>query len=356
MSASAQRRGALAGLAAAALFGLSAPLAKRLLADVGPLHLAGLLYLGAGLGLTAVRLVRPASREAPLRRVDLGLLLGIVLAGGVLGPVLLLVGLRHLAAVSASLLLNLEGLFTLALAVLVFREHVSWRTGGAALAILLGATFLAWRPGEVRVELTGVLCVAGACAAWGLDNNLTCRLSLRDPVAIVQVKALVAGGCNLFLGLAVGERATLTPALIGASLVVGLLGYGLSIVLDVYSLRLIGAAREAAYFATAPFVGAVAAVPLLGERLYLPDAIAAALMAVGVVFLLKERHSHLHVHEPMEHDHLHVHDEHHQHEHAPGQDAAGPHAHPHRHETLTHEHRHVPDLHHRHKHGSEPDG
>jgi drug/metabolite transporter (DMT)-like permease len=345
------RVGALCGLGAAALFGLSMPLSKLLLPGVGTLWLAGLLYLGAGAGLSVARALgwSDSRREAQLRVADLATLAGVIALGGIAGPVLMLFGLSHLSAVPASLLLNLEAPLTIAFAVLLFGEHLDRRGVGAAALIVAGAVTLGVGPEELRADPLGIVCIAGACACWALDNNLTQRLMLRDPLAVVRWKTLGAGACTtLVAALAGGSR----PESLGiaAALGVGAVCYGASILLAAYSLRLLGAAREAAYFATAPFVGALLAIPLVGESPRVTHAVAAVLMAGGVALLLRERHSHRHVHEPLEHDHVHVHDEHHRHEHPPGVASAEPHAHLHRHERLEHEHPHVSDLHHRHAH------
>jgi drug/metabolite transporter (DMT)-like permease len=345
--------GALSGVSAALLFGASAPISKLLLPEIPPILLAGLLYLGAGLALSAYMLVRPErrrAREARVGRRDLGILLGITVTGGIAGPILMLVGLDRVSGLAGSLLLNLEAPFTILLAVLVFGEHLGRRASLAALAIVAGGVLLSWRPGELSAQVGGVLAIAGGCLSWGIDNNLTQRLSLKDPVAVVRWKTLGAGVCNVSLGLALGRQ--LPPGgVIAGAMALGVASYGLSILLDMYALRLLGAAREAAFFATAPFMGAALAVPLLGDRFGLAETGAALLMASGVFLLVRDRHSHVHTHEPMEHEHMHVHDEHHQHAHdAPFTE---PHAHHHRHEAFTHEHPHVSDLHHRHRHGTD---
>ena len=193
------------------------------------------------------------------------------------------------------------------------------------------------------------LAIACACLSWAIDNNLTQRLSLRDPIVVVRIKALGAGTCTLALALAMGEKLPRTGVLLPA-LLVGIASYGVSILLDMYALRILGAAREAAFFATAPFMGAVAAIPLLGESPGLAHVLSAMLIGIGVFLLVRERHGHLHAHEEMEHDHAHVHDEHHRHEHDASESPGEPHAHPHRHVALVHDHPHVPDLHHRHRH------
>ncbi|HEX2877150.1 MAG TPA: EamA family transporter [Polyangiaceae bacterium] len=342
------RRGAVYGLVAAALFGLSAPLAKRLLGEMTPQILAGLLYLGAGLGLSGWRALSPATSEARMTRPDLPVLAGVVISGGVVGPLLMLVGLNRVSAVTGSLLLNLEGPLTMGIAVLVFREHLGRYGLVAAACVLIGAALLRFQPGAVGVTW-GMAAIAGACLAWAIDNNLTQRLSLRDPFAIVRVKSLAAGSFNLALGLALGGKLPAAGIIVGA-LLLGLFSYGASVVLDAYALRLVGAAREAAYFATAPFVGALAATVVLNEQLRTLDLAAMLLMAVGVAALLRERHAHRHVHDELVHAHQHVHDEHHQHSHDPSDPPGQPHSHEHRHVHMVHDHPHVPDAHHRHRH------
>lgn len=335
------------------LFGLSAPVSKRLLLDVPPLLLASLLYLGAGIGLLVLAPLAPRGhrREAPVRTSDMPLLAGIILTGGILGPLFMLFGLQRMSGVSGSLLLNLEAVFTMLVALVVFREHLSRRELGAASLIVCGAVVLGWAPGELRAHWTGVACIALACLSWALDNNWTQRLSIKDPFAVVRIKTLGAGTCTLLLALSLGQRLPRLP-IVAAALVLGVFSYGISILLDAYALRYIGAAREAAFFATAPFMGAVAAIPILGEHPRAIDFVALGAMVAGVALLLRSGHEHEHAHDALEHEHVHVHvhDEHHAHEHLPGDPAGEPHAHPHRHEPLTHAHAHVSDVHHRHDH------
>ena len=339
-------RGIALGLLAALLFGASVPVTKVLAGAADPLVIAGLLYLGAGAVLAAVRTFRPAV-EAPLRREDAPWLAGIVISGAVLGPALLVVGLRRMPGVPAALLLNLEAPLTALLAIAIFHEHLSRSAWAAVVLLAAGAAALAAAPGVLRIDALGGAALVGACAAWALDTNLTQRLSIRDPVALVRFKVMSGGACTLTLGLAFGgalpdERTALT------ALVVGAIGYGASIVLHVRAMRVLGAARQSALFATAPFAAALLSVSLLGEKLAARDAIAAFFMAAGILLLLREKHAHSHVHEPIEHEHLHVHDEHHRHSHEPG--AVEPHSHPHVHDRIQHSHPHASDLHHRHRH------
>ena len=339
-------RGIGLGILAAALFGASIPVTKRLAADADPLVLAGLLYLGAGGALAAVRLVSRGT-EAKLRRSDAPWLLGIVIAGAIAGPALLVLGLRRVPGVPAALLLNLEAPLTAVLAVAVFGEHLSRRGWAAAVLLAGGAAALAGSPGALRIDGAGAAALLCACLAWALDTNLTQQVSLRDPVALVRFKGLAGGACTLLVGLALGGPLP-PPRELCAAIAVGALGYGASIVWHVEAMRVLGAARQSALFASAPFAGALLSVPLFGETFTLREGLAAALMAAGIVLLVREGHAHVHAHDAIEHEHLHVHDEHHRHAHEGA--VAEPHTHLHRHEQIEHAHPHASDLHHRHKH------
>jgi drug/metabolite transporter (DMT)-like permease len=337
-------------LASAVLFGISTPLAKLLVCDVSPWMLAGLLYLGSGFGLLGLYLARRIcfgpSGEAGLARSDMPWLAGTIFFGGIVGPLLLLYGLVLTDAASASLLLNLEAVFTLGLAWAVFREHVDARLFFGAVAIVAGAILLSWQGGFGKGG-HGIVLIALACLSWGIDNNLTRKISAVDPVVLAALKGVTAGLVNTTLALATGASfpvlATLFSALVFAS-------YGVGLVLFIIALRHLGAARTGAYYGTAPFIGAVAAAIILGSPLTVIVLIAGLLMAFGAWLHLAERHGHEHTHDVLEHDHRHAHDEHHQHTHgseiAPGE----PHSHPHHHASLSHVHAHWPDLHHRHTH------
>ena len=346
--------GAAAAIAAALLFGASTPLAKLLLGEgLSPQLLAGLFYLGSGVGLSALLLLRRlmgsgVGAEAALHRSDVPQLSVAVLLGGAVAPVLLMAGLARTTAASASLLLNLEGLVTMAIAWLVLRENVDRRLLAGAFAILAGAVLLSWSGGSIRPD-SGALLVAGACAAWGVDNNVTRSLARVDPMQIAAVKGLVAGSANLALALFMHATVPAAPA-IAAAAVTGFLSYGVSLVLFVLGLRNLGTARTAAYFSTAPFIGAALAVALFAEPVTGRLIAAGVLMGVGLYLHLREQHVHGHSHEAMEHEHRHAHDEHHQHSHSSSDPPGEPHSHPHRHEPLTHSHPHFPDLHHRHGH------
>jgi drug/metabolite transporter (DMT)-like permease len=331
------------------LFGISAPASKLLLDDVAPQLLAGLLYLGAFLAVAPFARFGPGRHEARLRRSDIPLVTGLVISGGIVAPVLLMFGLERVSGVTGSLLLNLEGPLTLIVGVLILGEYLG-RRSWAGSAVVFGAGILLTVQGSMgNANALGGLLVAAACLGWAIDNNFTQRLSIRDPFQIVAVKTGIAALVNITLAVTRGDSLPSGMVLAGA-LALGAIAYGISILLDAYALRLLGAAREAAIFATAPFAGALLAIPLLGDIWTALDVAAAALMGFGVMMLITDRHDHVHTHQTIEHDHRHEHDAHHQHEHEPGVDTSEPHSHPHRHDALTHAHAHASDVHHRHRH------
>ncbi|PHZ27154.1 EamA family transporter [Yersinia bercovieri] len=339
--------GVLAALTAAVLFGAGTPLAKQLLSTVSPWLLAGLLYLGSGAGLALYRLLTRAA-AVNLPRNELLWFIGAITAGGIVAPVLLMLGLTAMPASGASLLLNAEGVFTALLAWFAFKENFDRRIALGMMVIVAGAAILSW-PGEARFTgLWPTLAILGACFAWGIDNNLTRKVSLTDATWIAAVKGLVAGAVNLSLAFALG--ATLPPlANLAAALLVGFFAYGVSLALFVIGLRHLGTARTGAYFSIAPFLGAVLAV-IMGDTVTLPLILAGLLMAIGIWLHLTEQHEHQHIHDELEHDHVHIHDEHHHHSHDFPIVTGVPHKHRHQHRPITHSHPHFPDAHHRHKH------
>ncbi len=337
-------------LGAAVLFGASTPLSKFLLGSIDPWMLAGILYLAAGLGLFVVRIInkelQQETAEAALTAADYPWLAAVVIIGGMIGPLLLMLGLSRTTAGQASLLLNLEGLATMGIAWIVFRENVDRRLLIGAFAILSGAAVLAWNGTRFSFDSGGLL-IVGACLAWGIDNNFTRKLSSADPVQIAMIKGIAAGGANLVLAFSFGAEVP-PVGTIAAAGVVGFFGIGVSLVMFMLGLRHLGAARTGAYFSLAPFIGAVLAIVLLRESVTAQLVLAGALMAIGLWLHLAERHEHEHIHGELEHDHRHVHDAHHNHAHE--DEVKEPHSHWHRHTPMRHKHPHYPDLHHRHRH------
>jgi drug/metabolite transporter (DMT)-like permease len=338
--------GVIVALGAALVFGASTPFAKRLGDGVNPAMAAGLLYLGSGLALGASSLLlRSGARESALRRSDVPALGVVVVFGGMLAPLLLLVGLRTTPAATASLLLNLEAVFTALGAWLIAREHADRRIIIGMVVIVAGAALLSLQPNG-RFGLTaGALAIAGACAAWGIDNVASRPLSDRDPRHVAAVKGIGAGLVNTTIGLATGGR---FPAAgrIAATMAVGLLGYGMSLVLYLRAVRRLGTARTGAYYSAAPFIGAAIGFAWLREplgRWFVP---ALVLMIIGLALHITEDHEHDHEHAPLRHAHGHDHDDHHTHTEA----HTGAESLDHTHEPVRHRHGHTPDAHHRHDH------
>jgi drug/metabolite transporter (DMT)-like permease len=290
-------------------------------------------------------------RRAPRVRLlpaDYWPLAGAILAGGVLGPLLLLTGLQYMPASGASLLLNAEGVFTALIAWIVFRENVDRRVAAGMLAIVAGATVLSFSAQASYGSAWPSLAVLAACLCWGIDNNLTRKVALNDATWLAAIKGGVAGPVNLALAFAVGSTMpSILPVL--SAMVLGFFAYGVSLVLFIVALRHVGTARAGAYFSTAPFFGGVLAL-ILGDSLTWSLVVAGSLMAVGIWLHLSERHEHEHTHEAVTHDHSHVHDEHHQHQHDEPVDEGVRHRHVHTHEPITHTHAHFPDSDHRHRH------
>lgn len=342
--------GPLAALLSAALFGLSPVFCKLLIGEMSPALLAGLLYLGSGLGLSAfIAWRRPAAfrelaRLTPLHR---GKLLGAVLAGGVAAPLCLTYGIKYGTAAEVSLLLNLETVATTLIAWLIFKEQVGKQVWIGKLLMLLAAMLVLLRPdGHVSFSRSGLL-VLLACLFWGIDNNLTRDVDELPATVLAAVKGYGAGLFVLLLAL-LFTSGSATLLQVGGALLIGALSYGVSLVLFVEALRRIGAARTSTFFVIGPFIGTGFAVLLLGEHLPTASLLAAGLMLAGVACLYREQHGHLHEHPATAHAHQHDHDEHHAHEHVP--EDAQPADHYHEHEPLTHLHAHWPDIEHRHPH------
>lgn len=345
--------GVISAISAGVLFGASTPLAKSLVHGIDPWMLAGLLYLGSGIGLGIYRALRwflraPRADNRGQRGADRWWLAAAIGAGGIFAPVLMMYGLSATAASSASLLLNLEGVFSILIAWFVFRENFDRRVALGVLAITAGALLLSVNGSLTWGNAVGPAAIAGACLAWALDNNLTRKVALNDVTQIAMLKGLAAGSVNVAIAAALGRAAPSAGAALAAG-AVGLGGYGLSLVLFVMALRHLGTARTGAYFSIAPFVGALIAVAFFSEPVTIQLLCAGVLMMVGLWLHLTEHHEHEHMHAPLTHNHPHVHDSHHQHEHV-GQAGAEPHAHTHTHAPLRHAHPHYPDEHHRHEH------
>lgn len=338
----------LAALGAAILFGASTPFAKQLVGSMSPLLLAGLLYLGSGMGLVIVRLIKDRGwRASGLVKKEWLWFLGAIGFGGICAPALLMFGLIKTSAATASMFLNLESVLTAVLAWVLFKESTDKRIMLGMLFIVLGGVVLTWSNQLTAQAWTGPLAITGACLCWAIDNNLTRKISTADSLFLASMKGLVSGIVNVSLALTIGFTLPIWHK-VSYTLVVGFLGYGVSLVLFILSLRGLGTARTGAYFSTAPFIGTAIAILFFHNPAPLSFWAAALLMSMGVWIHLTESHIHDHTHESLHHNHSHTHDDHHQHTHDFPWDGKEPHTHAHHHEPLTHSHHHYPDIHHRH--------
>lgn len=357
--------GILLAAASAALFGLSTPFAKLLEQEIAPVMLASLFYLGTGIGFAVLSACSAAKKKQAkvlfLRRSDLAALSVVVTSGGIIAPICLMLGLSQSTATSASLLLNLEAVLTALIAWFYFHENCDRRIILGMLSITAGGALLSFNTNTdlaapTLTSISGPALIALACLGWAIDNNFTRKIAAADPQQIAMIKGLVAGLVNFALAMLLGQKLPSPETTVGA-LLIGFVGYGLSLVFYVKALRDLGNARTSAYFATAPFLGALTSLLIFQEPITLILALAALLMGCGVYLHISEDHQHSHHHELMVHEHEHVHDLHHNHKHEddeePTKCADGseiPHTHKHQHEALVHSHKHYPDLHHRHRH------
>ncbi|MBX7147311.1 MAG: EamA family transporter [Alphaproteobacteria bacterium] len=348
-------KGIVFAVCAAILFGISTPLAKLLIHGISPMILAGLLYLGSGSGLALWIIIKKIifptniNTEAKLSFIDIPWLIGAIITGGAIAPLLLMVGLIYISASHASLLLNFEGTATTMLAWFVFKENFDRRIFIGMILIVMGGMLLSWQEINGFNFPMGSLLVVGACFFWGIDNNLTRKISASDPVQIACIKGLIAGGINLSIGFMFDYNLPNLSLSIKTALL-GLFSYGISLVMFVLALRHLGTARTGAYFSMAPFVGAALSLILTQENPTLIFWLAVLCMGIGIGLHLIEHHEHEHIHEAIGHAHKHTHDIHHQHKHDFVWNSTKPHTHFHNHEPTNHNHVHYPDIHHRHKH------
>lgn len=339
-------------LLAAALYGMSAPFSKMLLSEIHPTLLAGLLYLGAGSGMLVWNSIRKQQTgkapDAKLTRSDFPYVSGMILLD-VAAPIFLMTGLNQTTAESASLLNNFEIVATCLLASLFFRESIGRRMMVAILLIICASIMLSVENvGNLSLS-PGSLLVLAACLCWGLENNCTRMLSLKNPLQIVVVKGFGAGMTAVLLFFLFGGVFRFN-IMMAYSLLLGFVSYGMSIFFYILSQRHLGAARTSAYYAAAPFIGVILSWIFLGETVNGTFAVALVLMLTGTYVAMTEDHQHQHSHEPLTHTHAHNHqDGHHQHS-----ESEGEHSHPHSHEAFSHTHEHTPDLHHVHRHAKKP--
>jgi len=342
--------GQFLAIISAALFGVSPVLCKLVIGEMSPALLAGLLYLGSGIGLLILLLFQGKNPVAELRRLPSNrrlALFGSVISGGIVAPLFLAYGIKLGTASEVSILLNFETVATTLIAWLLFKEQVGARVWGGKACILLGSFMVILKSeGAFAFSVAGLLIIL-ACCFWGIDNNLTRDIEEMPATVLASIKGLCAGVFNIMLALTFSTGTATVHQVLG-SLLVGAMSYGVSLVCFIEALRRIGSARTSTFFAVGPFIGTLLAVLVLGERPPMVFWLAALCMLAGILFLYREMHRHLHTHTMLSHSHAHIHDEHHQHEHTDS--STEPHEHHHIHKPVVHSHVHWPDIHHRHQH------
>lgn len=268
---------------AATLYALNSPVSKLLLVKVPSTMMAALLYLGAGIGLLAVRLVQKQmsvrTRETPLSRKDLPYTVGMV-ALDIAAPICLMIGLTMTTAANASLLNNFEIVATSIIALCIFKEAISKRLWVAIALVTLSSIVLTVEDVSSFDFSFGSLFVLLACVCWGFENNCTRMISGKDPLEIVVIKGFGSGIGSLIIALIIGERFP-DAVYVLCALLLGFVAYGLSIFFYIHAQRRLGAAKTSAYYAVAPFIGVGLSLILFRQLPTLSFLIALVIMGIG---------------------------------------------------------------------------
>ncbi len=340
----------MSAIGASVLFGASTPFEKLFIHNITPIFMAGLLYLSSGIGLAAIRLLRDKKWLASgLKKTEWKWFIGALCTGGILAPILLLEGLKLTSSSNASLLLNMEAVFTAITAWVIFKENADKRIVIGMIFIVIGGVILSIQNGENGTNtILGASLIILACLCWSTDNNFTRKISASDSLYIGSIKGLVAGGINVYIGYLIGSSFP-EQSVVYFLIICGFFCYGISLILFIISLRGLGASRAGAYFSLSPFIGAGLALIFFNQRPTFYFWIAAIAMGVGAWLYLTEKHIHEHTHDRTIHSHSHGHNEgHHTHNHDVEFNSSRYHTHIHEHKTIKHSHHHYPDTDHIH--------
>jgi len=269
---------------AALLYALSIPFSKLLLNELSAYTISGLLYLGAGIGMLAIRPFIKNNSYAKFTKKEMPYI-ALMIVLDIAAPILLLIGLKTSSSENVSLLNNFEIVATSLLALLFFKEVISKRLWLGITLITASSIILSINSVSAFSFSYGSLFVLGACVCWGLENNCTRVLSKNDPYKVVIIKGFGAGATAIIISLLIGEfYGDVIPILL--TLLLGALAYGLSIFFYIKAQKKLGAARTSAYYALAPFIGVVLALIMFMELPAWTFYVALALMAVGVLFVI----------------------------------------------------------------------
>ena len=277
------KKGILLAILAAALYAISSPLSKLLLDYMPPTVMAGFLYIGAGLGMGIIAIIRKAGKiektEAKLTKSELPYTLAMI-GLDIAAPIFLLLGLKSTTAANASLLDNFEIVATAIIALMVFKEKIAPRLWGGIIFVTASCALLSFEDISSLQFSAGSLFILLAAVCWGFENNCTRKISSKDPMQIVLLKGIFSGLGSLIIGFAIGEKISYLWSVF-AVLAVGFVAYGLSIFTYVYAQRILGASRTSAYYAVAPFIGAILSLLIFMDLPKPSFFIALLLMIIG---------------------------------------------------------------------------
>lgn len=283
MKSASIKTGIFLAVLAAAFYAINSPFSKILLDYMPSTLMAGFLYIGAGIGMGAIALIRKLRRtecaEVKLTGKELPYTIAMILLD-IAAPICLLFGLKSTSAANASLLNNFEIVATAIVALAVFKEKISMRLWFGILFVTLACALLSFEDLTSFRFSFGSLFILVACVCWGLENNCTKKISSKDPLQIVLLKGIFSGTGSIIIGLLFGERITVFWSIF-AVLGVGFVAYGLSIFFYVYAQRILGAARTSAYYAIAPFIGSLLSLAIFREMPHYTYFVALGIMAIG---------------------------------------------------------------------------
>lgn len=275
--------GVFLAILAATLYAVNSPLSKILLNYMPSTLMAGFLYIGAGIGMLFISVIKKIkkadSSELKLTKAELPYTIAMI-SLDIAAPIFLLLGLKTTSSASASLLNNFEIVATAIIALMVFKEKISQRLWIGIGAVTLSCLLLSFEDIDSLKFSYGSLFILLACVCWGVENNCTRKISSKDPLQIVLLKGIFSGSGSVIIGLCIGERITALWSVF-AVLSVGFITYGLSIYFYVYAQRALGAARTSAYYAIAPFIGTVLSLIIFREIPHYTYFIALGIMIIG---------------------------------------------------------------------------
>ncbi|HOD92259.1 MAG TPA: DMT family transporter [Clostridia bacterium] len=272
---------------AAVFYAISMPLSKLLLEKISPTYMASFLYFGAGIGvgiIYVIRTIRHRDTGEKLSKPDLPYVLGMIILD-IAAPILLMIGLKTVTSSNASLLNNFEIAATSLIALFVFKETISKRLWAALLLITISSMLLSIEDISSFTFSYGSIYILSAAICWGLENNFTRKISSKDIYQIVVIKGIFSGLGSLIVALILKQNLP-NFQYIAYALILGIVAYGLSIFFYVKAQHELGAAKTSAFYAIAPFIGALLSFIILRESITKFYILALSIMIAGSVLVV----------------------------------------------------------------------